>query len=511
MSLLSSVLSVTLLATLCLIFKWRKAHSVVTQRRLYPPGPTTRSWIFGNAGDISVETQCDRYTEWYRKYGDVTYFRIFKEHFILVSSHEAAVEFFEKRSKNYSTRPFSMMAQLMGWNFPTSFKPYGEQWRAERRLLQHHFKPDAMPSYHAIQTRQVNIMLQRLLTEPDEFRNHIRNLAGAIIMSTVYGYDIAPKDDPYVKIAETATSKLGEAMFPGASPVNVLPFLRYFPDWFPGCGFHQSARDTKVVIDAMLNEPIASVQERIKRGINDPCIASQLLSNQDVSIESQVVKNVCSTIYAAGYDTTISAVATFFYAMANFHDVQLKAQTEIESVIGTDRLPSFDDRATLPYVEALFRELLRWQPVVPFSLFHAASEEDAYNGYHIPKGATIIPNIRAMTRDPSRYMEPEIFNPSRFLKLDGTLNDDDVQYVFGFGRRICPGRYFASDTVWLSIVRVLFLFDIQRKKDAFGNYTALDSGYGTGLVAHPLPFECTISPRPRIDKQIILDSIAEEL
>ena len=43
--------------------------------------------------------------------------------------------------------------------------------------------------------------------------------------------------------------------------------------------------------------------------------------------------------------------------------------------------------------------------------------------------------IRAMTRDPEKYKDPEVFNPDRFFDENGELNSDDVGYAFGFGRR----------------------------------------------------------------------------
>ena len=46
-------------------------------------------------------------------------------------------------------------------------------------------------------------------------------------------------------------------------------------------------------------------------------------------------------------------------------DVQARVQAEIDSVVGTARLPVFEDRPSLPYVEAVLRETLRWHPVVP--------------------------------------------------------------------------------------------------------------------------------------------------
>ena len=51
--------------------------------------------------------------------------------------------------------------------------------------------------------------------------------------------------------------------------------------------------------------------------------------------------------------------------MVLYTDVQKRAQAELDSVIGKDRLPLFEDRESLPYVEAIVREVLRWEPSVP--------------------------------------------------------------------------------------------------------------------------------------------------
>ena len=51
--------------------------------------------------------------------------------------------------------------------------------------------------------------------------------------------------------------------------------------------------------------------------------------------------------------------------MVLFPEVQRKAQAEIDSVVGMDRLPDFKDQPLLPYVTALLEEALRWHPVVP--------------------------------------------------------------------------------------------------------------------------------------------------
>lgn len=69
------------------------------------------------------------------------------------------------------------------------------------------------------------------------------------------------------------------------------------------------------------------------------------------------------------------------------------------------------------------------------------------------------------------YPEPEVFRPERFLK-DGKLNldmmDPTIVGAFGFGRRICPGRFFAMKSVWLTVTSILASMDITHAVDEHG-------------------------------------------
>ena len=83
---------------------------------------------------------------------------------------------------------------------------------------------------------------------------------------------------------------------------------------------------------------------------------------------------------------------SFYFAMMSYPNVQRKAQEELDRVVGHDRLPRNDDQGSLPYIDALVREVLRWQPVTPLAAPHRASADGEYRGYFIPKGTTILPN-----------------------------------------------------------------------------------------------------------------------
>jgi cytochrome P450 len=81
---------------------------------------------------------------------------------------------------------------------------------------------------------------------------------------------------------------------------------------------------------------------------------------------------------------------TFFMTMALYPAVQKRAQEEIGHVVGGDRLPNFEDRASLPYVDAILRETLRWWCVVPQGIPHTTTAEDVYNGFYFPKGKSSL-------------------------------------------------------------------------------------------------------------------------
>lgn len=81
-----------------------------------------------------------------------------------------------------------------------------------------------------------------------------------------------------------------------------------------------------------------------------------------------------------------------FLAMVMYPDAHKKAQQELDSVVGPDRLPEYSDRDSLPYINAVVQEIIRWHTVVPLGVSHCVTEEDEYKGYRIPAGTILVPN-----------------------------------------------------------------------------------------------------------------------
>ncbi|KAG5349460.1 hypothetical protein C0989_003646, partial [Termitomyces sp. Mn162] len=315
-------------------------------------------------------------------------------------------------------------------------------------------------------------------------------------MATVYDKNMSKSNlEKFVTLSERTVNMVSESVFPGATVVNALPILRHIPTWFPGAQFHHFAAECRAYAREMVEVPFKYVKEKMvsvrsftissncadpdekATGIELSSLTERLLKQNSVqgtmALTEADLKSTMATAFMAG---------TFIHAMLVNPEAQRKAQDEIDAVIGRKRLPDFGDRPNLPYVEAVYREIMRWHPVAPLGIVHSTSMDDVYNGYFIPKGTLVMPNIWSMTHDESRYREPDLFKPERFFDENGHLNTDDDIIAFGFGRRICPGRHMASSMVWLLISSIMATFNIRKARDEQGNEIDVDDSYTSGLV-----------------------------
>jgi hypothetical protein len=73
------------------------------------------------------------------------------------------------------------------------------------------------------------------------------------------------------------------------------------------------------------------------------------------------------TLLADSYNSiqTVTTITILFLALVIYPEVQKRAQAELDAVVGRDRLPTFDDRPRLPYIEAICREVERWHVITP--------------------------------------------------------------------------------------------------------------------------------------------------
>ncbi|KAF9228926.1 cytochrome P450 [Gyrodon lividus] len=476
-----------------------------------PPSPTLvpllRNLLCLDTGEL-----WETYTEWQAAFGNLLYARLLQHEIVILNSQLDAIELLEKRSQIYSDRPFIATVEPFGLGCNFSFRPYDNHWRLCRRIFHQTFRADAALAFRPMQLRRARQMIVNVIDDPDAYAFHYSTFSAAVAMSAVYDYEPSPRNDPMVHIVDGFL----QASLPGMTPkkallLKFLPFLLYIPDWLPGSSFKREAKKSHEWANRMVETPYQYVQKRMGPFVFSPYLFDGIRPHHSYEEIRRIISlRVCDGSQACVYnrfsryaavETTSSSLVVFTLAMVQNPHVWKRAQAEIDAVLGMDRLPDFDDRSSLPYVNAVIRETLRWQPVIPLGVPHATSTSDIYKGFYIPKGTTIIPNTWAMSRDEVRYPNAEQFIPERFLTAEGTLIDDDPsEFVFGFGRRLCPGRHTADASLFSAIATVLATLEFSPAKDAKDKDIAFEPKYINGITRHPMTFPCRISPRSHISK-----------
>ncbi|KAF8157041.1 cytochrome P450 [Crassisporium funariophilum] len=484
------------LFTLLLFVKHRRG------RLPLPPGPKKLPLV-GNLFNVPRSLQWETYAKWSKELDtDILHLDVAGTSIIVLGTYDAAVELLEKRSTIHSGRPrLPMVVELMGWDFNFGLMDYGETWRRLRRLMHLSFHPSAALKLRPHELKSARGLLGRLLDDPDDLMGNLRHLSGEAILSTTYGLEIASKTDKFIQLAEASVDPCVPALIPGTFLVDVIPALKYVPDWFPGASFKRKAKAWRELALAFRDMPFESAKVEIRNGTSRPsfCQASlEKLDDQlDLTTQEYDIKSVAATLFGAGADSTMGTVATCIIALLNHPDVLRKAHEEIDRVLKPGTLPDFDDEKSLPYVTAIVKESMRWRDTAPLALPHLSHAEDEYRGYRIPKGSIIFANAWAMLHDESVYPDPFTFKPERFLTPDclafnNTIKDPD-HAIWGFGRRICPGRYMAFSSIWITVASFITAFDFSKSDSSAG----LDHEYGPGIIRIPRPFKCALRPRSK--------------
>ncbi|KAG1856719.1 cytochrome P450 [Suillus subluteus] len=465
------------------------------RRRVYPlplpPGPRPLP-ILGNVLRLNTKRPWLTYTEWGKTYGKIIHSRILGLNFIIINSETIARELLDKRSVNYSTRPVIRTNELSGLAFNTVLLPYGETLRQHRKIFHQVLRAEVSVSYHKMYSSHANNLVINLLNATTDLRQQTEAYSASLIMAVTYGYLAHGHEDPFLALAREVLH-IGENIVSPerAALFTAFPFLEKLPLWCFGGAFALMGR-CRELTRQLLNEPFDKVKAQIADGTASHSLVADFLSQAHDDADEDTMKAVASTGYMTGMETTASSLQKFLLAIVLYPDVQARARAEIDQVVRHDKIPCLDDRASLPYLDAILREVLRWYPLTPLGIPHATSNDDVYGGYFIPKGAIVIVNQWALSQDEDMFPDASRFDPSRHLTVDGKLKDPFVNHFsFGHGRRICPGRWFAENSLWTAVAAILAVLRIDHAKDSNGDSIEVKPLFGTGLVMHPEPFHCS--------------------
>ncbi|KAG1855924.1 cytochrome P450 [Suillus subluteus] len=448
-----------------------------------------------------------QFARWTEQYGPVFSLKQGHRIFVIIGRHQAAVDIMEKEGANLADRPRSIAVQeTLADGMGMVLEGSGERLRRLRsRVLHAGLQPKVAQTYEPIQTRNAKNLVIDILNDPKNHQGHAMRYAASVVMSFTYGKTTPTSyTDPEIVAVNESLARFGRAMKPGAYLVDTYPILRFVPGYLSKLkAWHQEEL-------ALFNGQLDAVRRQMssftavqREGTARPSFARFILEHQkQYQLEDKELAYIAGGMFAAGSDTTASAITIMMMAATIHTDAQARVQEELDSVVGRTRLPTFGDQEMLPQVTAFMLESMRWRPVSLGGFPHCATKDIIWNNYFIPAGAIVIGNHWAIANDPEAFPEPQKFNPQRWIDDVGRVRDDLRFFTFGFGRRVCPGQHVANRSIFINTALILWAFRLSENPAA--KIDTLD--FSDTANIHAAPFE--ICFEKRIDENQIRELCA---
>ncbi|KAI0023851.1 putative cytochrome P450 [Xylariomycetidae sp. FL0641] len=468
-----------------------------------PPGPKALPLV-GNLHQVPKSLQWLHFYEWSKKYGPIMHLSMGGQSMILLSTNQVAQDLLSRRSAQYSDRPRMVMAgELVTKGMHMLLRQYDAQYRLHQRMEAPLLNPRASSFYRPLQEIESRQTLWDLLREHESLA--LIRLSGYRLKT---GYEQELEDG---KAVQEAFSKTGQV---GTYIVDTFPALNYLPK--PLAPWKKEAEE-------LYNLETKLHVKNLERGLNNPgwnFTKHMIESKEGKSMSAEELAFDLGIMADAALDTSTHTLGWFIVACITCGDGFVKkAREDLDRVVGRERLPAFEDRDRLAYIDAIVLETMRWRPVVIGGVPHATKKADTYMGYHIPAGSIVMGNHYAIGRDESVFGDHvDEFRPERWLEYTGEeYADTDTErhdhYVlkdlpqtgFGFGRRICVGRHIARHGLYIQIARLLWAFDIEPAvSEETGKKFEVDNmAFTEGFVADPMPFRTLLRPRGPWVREII--------
>ncbi|XWS47937.1 hypothetical protein CRYUN_Cryun13aG0028900 [Craigia yunnanensis] len=482
----------------------RKRH-----RLPFPPGP--KPWpIIGNLPHMGPVPH-HSLAALAKVHGPLMYLRLGFVDVVVAASASVAAQFLKVHDSNFSSRPPNAGAKYVAYNYQDLvFAPYGPRWRMLRKISSVHlFSGKALDDFRHVRQEEIRVLVRALASAKTKVNLGqlltvctVNALGRVMFGQRVFG-DGSGGADPQ---ADEFKSMVVELMVL-AGVFNIGDFIPAL-EWLDLQRVQGKMKKLHKRFDRFLGRILE--EHKLKAGDSSGKhrdFLSTLISLEDADGEGEKLTNteikaLLLNMFTAGTDTTSSTVEWAIAELIRHPKILAQVRKELDSVVGRDRLVSDLDLPHLTYFQAVIKETFRLHPSTPLSLPRMASESCEINGYHIPRGATLLVNVWAIARDPDEWKNPLEFQPERFLpggeRPNADVRGNDFEVIpFGAGRRICAGMSLGLRMVQLLTATLVHAFDWELADGLIPEKLNMDEAFGLTLQrAAPL----MVHPRSRLSQ-----------
>ncbi|KAI3737192.1 hypothetical protein L2E82_27187 [Cichorium intybus] len=396
----------------------------------------------------------------------------------------------------------------MGNNYNSLvWSSYGDNWRNLRRIASIEILSiHRLNVSHDIRVNEGRLLIRKLLSSssPVNMKSALYELTLNVMMRMISGKRYFGGDIPEVEEEGKRFREILDEILVLAGASNIgeyLPILK----WLGVRGLEKKLIALKEKRDVFFQGLIEQLRKS-KGGEGEnkkKTMIEVLLSLQESDPKyytDEMIRSLVLVVLSGGTDSSAGTMEWAMSLLLNNPQVIRKAQKEIDTVVGKDRLVDESDIVNLPYLRCIINETLRLYPAGPLLVPHESSEDCVIEGYKIPSGTMLIVNQWAIHHDPNMWTDPKRFNPDRFAGLEGT-RDGFKLMPFGSGRRSCPGEGLAVRVIGSTLGLLIQCFEWERMSEKM-----VDMTEGPGLTmpkAQPLVAKC----KPRLEMQNLLSQL----
>ncbi|KAG8245236.1 hypothetical protein J6590_005546 [Homalodisca vitripennis] len=455
----------------------------------FPPGPPPLP-IIGNIHQMPRGHFWIGVNKWSEDYGPIIGLSVLNFFIVVITGVDNIVaalrkEEFQARPDNVVTRE-KMFGKLLGIFFSS-----GEQWSSSRKFIVKQMGAFGKSEKENLISDEVSRLLDTINDGSIIKGNGMFGLAAInVIWTIVASKRIDFNDKRSIKFLEDLRKLFREGSA-GGEMAKAFPIFRFLSKKY------KHDLSIRYGIYTFIEETIQEHKETL-----DPNNPRDIIDSYLIEIERNKNNNpsffsdedlivVASDLFFAGAESTSNSCEFVLLYMILYPEVQRKMQEEIDRVLGRSRKPVLEDKAQMHYTMAVLNEVERINSVSPLGLPHSCSKDTTFGGYFIPKGTTLLLNLKSVGYDPKYWKTPEEFIPERFLNADGQYARPSNMPTFGLGQRSCIGEMLARNTIFLFITTFLEKFSITLPPgEPEPSTMALP-----GLAVAPSPFKMSIKSR----------------
>ncbi|XP_052024487.1 cytochrome P450 2F3-like [Apodemus sylvaticus] len=302
---------------------------------------------------------------------------------------------------------------------------------------------------------------QATMGAPFDPRQLLDNAVSNVICTVVFGKRYNYGDPEFLRLLDLFSDNFRIMSSRWGETYNMFPSLM---DWIPGPHHRifKNFHELRLFISEQIQWHRQSRQTGQPRDFIDHFLDQMDKEQQAVESHFQDETLVMTThnLFFGGTETTSTTLRYGLLILLKYPEVAAKVQEELDATVGRTRAPRLEDRARLPYTNAVLHEIQRFISVLPLGLPRALTQDVNLRNHFLHKGTFVIPLLMSAHRDPTQFKDPDHFNPTNFLNDHGEFQNNDAFMPFAPGKRMCLGAGLARSEIFLFLTAILHKFSL---------------------------------------------------